>query len=272
MIYHKLNNGKQIPGIGFGTWQILLNNRAKSAVIEALDAGYRLIDTARIYGNEKGVGSGIRESSVAREQIFVTTKLWTSDHGYEKAHGAFDDSLARLGLKYIDLYLIHWPGSDKRLEAWRALEEIYKSGRAKSIGVSNYTVAHLEELLANSKIAPVVNQIEFHPLIYDQQKEVLEFCKRKGIVVEAYSPLMRGRHLDIPVFKKIGHKHGKSSAQVVLRWCIQHDTLPLPKSSHPERIHENLDVFDFELTDKEMKSINALSNGTRTTWDPTKVD
>lgn len=272
MIHHKLNNGDRIPGIGFGTWQILLNSRAKNIVIEALDAGYRLMDTARIYGNEKGVGAGIRESSVPREQIFVTTKLWTSDHGYEKAHKAFDVSLARLGLKYIDLFLIHWPGSDKRLEAWKALEEIYKSGRTKAIGVSNYTVRHLEELLANSKVVPAVNQIEFHPLIYNQQQEVLDFCKRKGIVVEAYSPLMRGRHLDIPLFAQLGDKHGKTSAQVVLRWCIQHGTVPLPKSTHSERIHDNLDVFDFELTDKDMESINKLGNGTRTTWDPTSVD
>lgn len=268
---HKLNNGLTIPNIGFGTWNILLNGRAKRSVIEALHAGYRLIDTAKIYGNERGVGDGIRESGIDRNNIFVTTKLWTSDQGYNNTFKAFDKSLSALGLDYIDLYLIHWPGSEKRLDSWRAMQEIYASGRSKAIGVSNYTIAHLEEL-ADSKIIPTVNQIEFHPLIYNQQKAVLDYCRSKKIIVEAYSPLMRGRHLDNPVLDKIAKSHSKTNAQVVLRWCIQHDTVPIPKTTHSERIHENLDVFDFKLTGKEMSQINDLSNGTRTTWDPTNIN
>jgi diketogulonate reductase-like aldo/keto reductase len=213
----------------------------------------------------------VREAGIARENIFVTTKLWTSDQGYESAKRAFDNSLAALGLDYIDLYLIHWPGSDRRLDSWRALEEIYKSGKAKAIGVSNYTVPHLEELAGNH-VVPAVNQIEFHPLVYEDQKEVIAYCKGKGIVVEAYSPLMRGNHLQGPIFQQIGERHDKTPAQVVLRWCIQHGTIPIPKTSRAERMHENLDIFDFELSAEEMDAINSLSNGTRTTWDPTDVD
>ena len=265
-----LNTGAQIPATGFGTWQILLNKRAKNAVMDALHAGYRLIDTAKIYGNEKGVGAAIRESGIEREKIFVTTKLWTGDQGYENALKALERSLNALGLDYIDLYLIHWPGSDKRRDSWTALEEIYASGRAKAIGVSNYTVAHLEEIVDEFKITPAVNQIEFHPLIYHDQLGVLEYCKAKNIVVEAYSPLIQG-NLSIPLFDEIGKAHGKTAAQVVLRWCIQHDTIPIPKTSHLERMHENLDIFDFELSNDEMHAINSLSDGTRTTWDPTKV-
>ncbi len=267
----KLNNGSNIPAIGFGTWHILLNNRAKNSVIEAIHSGYRLIDTAKIYGNEKGVGAAVRDSGIPRDKIFVTTKLWTSDQGYEKTFQAFDASLKTLGLDYIDLYLIHWPGSDKRLESWRAMEEIYKDGRAKTIGVSNFTISHLEELLTSSKIVPAINQIEFHPLIFNEQKELLAYCGDKGIIVEAYSPLMRGKYLEAAIFQQIGQRHNKSSAQVVLRWCIQHKTIPLPKTSHSERMHENLDVFDFELSKGEMEIINSMSNGTRTTWDPTSV-
>jgi diketogulonate reductase-like aldo/keto reductase len=267
----RLNTGQQIPAIGFGTWQILLNGRAKNAVIEALHAGYRLIDTAKIYGNERGVGDAVNESGIPREKIFVTTKLWTGDQGYESAKRAFKNSLDNLGLEYIDLYLIHWPGSDRRMDSWKALEEIYASGQARAIGVSNYTIAHLEEL-GSSNVVPAVNQVEFHPLVYEDQKDLLAYCKGKGIVVEAYSPLMRGGNLNAAIFREIGQQYGKTPAQIVLRWCIQHGTVPLPKTSHAERMHENLDVFNFELSDGEMEAINALSNGTRTTWDPTSVN
>ena len=267
----KLNHGIKIPAIGFGTWHILLNGRAKQAVIEAIHAGYRLIDTAKIYGNEKGVGAGVRESGIARENIFVTTKLWTSDQGYESAHKAFDASLNALGLDYVDLYLIHWPGSDKRRQSWQALEEIYEDGRAKSIGVSNYTIDHLEELLTYATVIPAVNQVEFHPLLYDEQADLLNYCKEKGIMVESYSPLMRGNNLQAQIFKEIGERHNKTPAQIVLGWCIQHGTIPIPKTSHPERMHENIDVFDFELTNDEMEAIDNLGQGVRTTWDPTSV-
>jgi diketogulonate reductase-like aldo/keto reductase len=261
----KLNTGADIPSIGFGTWKIL---PAKKAVKEALAAGYRLIDTARIYGNERGVGKAIRESGIAREDIFLTTKLWNSSQGYDKALDAFDKSLDRLRTDYADLYLIHWPVTDKREESWKALEKINKSRRARAIGVSNYTVRHLEELLADCDIVPAVNQVEFHPFLYEEQKELLAYCKGKGILVEAYSPLAHGQKTDTKVTAEIARKYGKSSQQVILRWCIQHGTVPLPKSTDSAHIASNLDILDFELTDSEMERINGLSDGTRTCWNP----
>lgn len=260
-----------MPAIGFGTWQIRLNGHAHKAVAAALNAGYRLIDTARIYGNEKGVGRAIRESGITREEIFVTTKLWNSDQGYEKAIQAFEASLAKLGLDYIDLYLIHWPVPGRRLESWRAMEGLFDSGKVRAIGVSNFTVPHLEELLKHAKVVPAVNQVELHPFIYNDQKELLAFCRDKQIVVEAYSPLAHGERLHDGVITEIANAHQKTNAQVLLRWCIQHGTVPLPKSSKAERIAENLAVFDFELTDAEMDRLNGLSDGNRTCWDPTTI-
>jgi len=253
-----LNTGQKIPTIGFGTWKILLNGNAKRAVAQALEIGYRLIDTARIYGNEKGVGAAVRESAAAREEIFVTTKLWNSDQGYDSAFKAFDDSLARLGLDYIDLYLIHWPATERRHKAWQALQEIYKSGSAKAIGVSNYTRTHLEELLADTEVVPAVNQIEFHPFVFRQQQATLEFCKQHGIVVEAYSPLAQGHKLGHPAIAEIAQKVGKTNAQVVLRWAIQHGTVPIPKTTHKDRMKENLGVFDFELPKTDMHTLDNL--------------
>lgn len=268
----ELNNGVRMPGVGFGTWQILFNGRAKSAVTEALKVGYRLVDTARIYHNEKGVGRAVAESGIPREEIFVTTKLWPGDHGYDKALRAFDASLGRLGVEYVDLYLIHWPGGAERNESWRALQEIYKSGRAKSIGVSNYTVNHLTELLEIAEVVPAVNQIEFHAFLYAQQREMLDLCKERGIVVEAYSPLAQATRMRDPVISKIAEKHGKTHAQVMLRWCIQHDTVPIPKSSNPARIRENFEIFDFELDQEDMQAMNDLSVGLRTSWNPENID
>lgn len=264
----RLNSGDDMPGIGFGTWQIMPGKSTKNAVTEALDTGYRLIDTARIYGNETSVGKAIAASGIDRQEIFVTTKLWNMSQGYTKAHRAFHNSLKRLNLEYIDLYLIHWPVTGKRSDSWRALTEILATGKTKNIGVSNYTVRHLQELLAESDVVPVVNQIEFHPFLYEEQREVLEFCREKGIVVEAYSPLAHGRKSDDSVLPPIAAKYGKSSAQVILRWCMQHGTVPLPKSTNPQHIRENLDIFDFELTVQEMAQINGLSDGTRTCWNP----
>lgn len=263
-----LNTGAKMPAIGFGTWKIFPNGRAKHATEAALKAGYRLIDTARIYGNERGVGQAIRGSGVPRQEIFVTTKLWNNKQGFDSAHKAFNDSLKRLGLDFVDLYLLHWPVTGKRLDSWRALEEIYASGRARSIGVSNFTVRHLIELLENSNVLPAVNQVEFHPFLYKEQRELLEFCKQHNILVEAYSPLAHGHRLNDPLLAKIARKHGKSSAQIVLRWAIQHGTLPLPKSTNPERQSENLAIFDFLLSDTEMKAINGLSDDMRTCDDP----
>lgn len=258
----KLNSGTLMPSFGFGTWN-LTGKGCVEATGEALRAGYRLIDTAKIYGNEAEVGEAIRKSAVSREEIFVTTKLWPADFGYDSALQAFDESLERLGLEYIDLYLIHWPRSDKqkRQESWRALREIYEQGRTKSIGVSNYSIGNLEEALA-SDVAPAVNQIEFHPYIYEERRPVLEFCKKHGIVVEAYSPLSRGLGLDNITVNDVAERIGRTPAQVVLRWAIQHGTVPIPKSAHPERIKENFQVFDFELSNEDMKILDDLSRST----------
>jgi diketogulonate reductase-like aldo/keto reductase len=264
----KLNTGATMPAIGFGTWKIFPNGHAKKATLEALSAGYRHIDTARIYGNEKGVGQAVRESGIAREELFITTKLWNGDQGYDKALKAFDKSLGRLGMDYVDLYLMHWPVPDKRQESWRAMEEMYKSGRARAIGVSNFLVRHLEELAAASNTVPAVNQVEFHPFLYEDLISLLDYCKQKGIVFEAYSPLAHGKVTDVTVLPAIAKKHGKSTAQIILRWCLQHGTVPLPKSTNPEHIKQNLEVFDFELTPAEMEQINDLSSGTRTAWNP----
>lgn len=261
-----------MPSVGFGTWKIRLNSSARHAVREALQAGYRLIDTARIYGNERGVGAAIRQSGVPREDIFVTTKLWNGDQGYNSAKAAFERSLERLGLDYVDLYLIHWPVSGKRHESWYALEEIYKSGRAKAIGVSNYTVKHLQELMNAGATVPAVNQVEFHPFLYEDQKDLLKFCKLHHIVVEAYSPLAHGKRMHESTVREIANKYNKTNAQIILRWCIQHGTVPLPKSGDPDHMKQNIDIFDFELKDEDMDAINGLSDGMRTCWDPNKID
>ncbi len=250
-----------MPALGFGTWHLADGVEVIEAVAEALKVGYRLIDTAKYYGNERGVGEAVRKSSVPREEIFVTTKLWPSDFGYESALRAFDESLSKLGLEYVDLYLIHWPGNEKakRQGSWKALLEIYKQGRVKSIGVSNYSVEHLKEVLAASDVVPAVNQIEFHPYIYEKQRLTLEFCETYGIVVEAYSPLSRGLGLDNITVNDIAQRIGKTPAQVVLRWAIQHGSVPIPKSSHLQRMRENIKVFDFELSTEDMKRLDDLS-------------
>jgi diketogulonate reductase-like aldo/keto reductase len=259
----KLNSGTKMPVFGFGTWN-LNGEECVKATGEALRVGYRLIDTAKIYGNEAEVGEAIRKSIIPRKEIFVTTKLWPNDFGYDSALRAFDESLQRLGLEYIDLYLIHWPRSDKgaRAESWRALEKLYKQRRAKSIGVSNYSVEQLAEVLSASKVVPAVNQIEFHPYIYEEQRLTLEFCREHGIVVEAYSPLSHGHGLDSITVRDIAERQEVTPAQVVLRWAIQHGTVPIPKSAHTERIKENFQVFDFELTYSDMKMLDDLSRST----------
>jgi methylglyoxal/glyoxal reductase len=267
----KLNTGAKVPSIGFGTWQLSPEDAYRS-VREALKVGYRLIDTARIYRNEEAVGEAINDSGLPRQEIFLTTKLWNSDQGYDSALKAFDASLKRLGQEYIDLYLIHWPGegSQKRADSWKALVEIYKRGSSKAIGVSNYTVRHLEELLGSFDVKPAVNQVEFHPFIYEEQKDLLGFCKSHGIVFEAYSPLARGR-LNDPLLLGIGQKYSKSASQVMLRWALQHGTIPLPRSADESHIAENVEVFDFKLSDDDMAVINAINQAGRTAWDPTDL-
>ncbi len=257
----QLNTGNNIPNIGYGTWQIIFGTRKK--VLKAIETGYRLIDTAKIYGNEVGVGAAVRESKIPRGEIFVTTKLWPGEMGHEKARRAFDDSLVRLGLDYIDLYLIHWPGNDgqKRMESWSAMEELYREESARAIGVSNFGVEHLEELFAYAKVKPAVNQIEFHPYIYADQKATLDFCKKHGIVVEAYSPLAHGRHVGEPLILEIAKKHNASSAQILLAWCLAHGTIPIPKSTDPGRMKENLDSVKINLSQDEVERINGLSRG-----------
>jgi diketogulonate reductase-like aldo/keto reductase len=253
-----LSSGTAMPVVGFGTWRIS-DDAAGEVVSKALKTGYRHIDTAKLYANERGVGKAIRDSGVARENIFVTTKLWSDDQPYDRALQAFDASLDRLGLDYVDLYLIHWPTED-RDDAWKALQEIHKSGKAKAIGVSNYSVRDLKELLDWADVAPAVNQVEFHPFNYKEQRELLEYCEEQDIAVTAYSPLKRHSQLDTPELEKIANEAGKTSSQVVLRWCLQHGTAPLPRSTNVQHIRENMDLFDFELSADQMRTIDSLSS------------
>lgn len=258
----------KIPALGLGTWKLREGSEAENAVKWALEQGYRLIDTAATYANEKSVGKAIRESEVPRKQIFVTTKLWNDDHA--RVQEAFDESLRKLGLDYVDLYLIHWPVENKRNESWKKLEKILESGKARAIGVSNFTVYHLEDLSDEGEsIVPAVNQVEFSPFLY--QKGLLEYCRKKRIELEAYSPLARTHKFDNPVLKEVAHAHSKSVAQVMIRWALQHGLIVIPKSSHKQRIKENFDVFDFSLSQEEMSKLDALNENYRTCWDPSSI-
>lgn len=266
-----LNNGISVPQLGFGVWKVP-NEEATTAVSQAFEAGYRLIDTAKIYGNERGVGEAIAASNLPREELFITTKVWNSDQGYENTLKAFDESLEKLGLDYVDLYLIHWPTPkfDTYIETYKALEKIYKDGRAKAIGVCNFEIEHLERLMNECEVKPVVNQIECHP--YLQQNELKEFCKKHDILIEAYSPLMNGtKVIDDPVIKEIAEHYGKTPAQVILRWHLQTDVIVIPKTVTPSRMKENLTVFDFELTNADMDKIASLERGERGNSDPNEM-
>jgi diketogulonate reductase-like aldo/keto reductase len=265
----RLNDGHEMPLLGFGTYQIRNGGSCLRATLHALQVGYRHIDTAAFYGNEEDVGRAVRESGIAREQIFVTTKLWNSDQGYASALKAFDRSLNRLGLDYIDLYLIHWPEPGRRADSWRALQEIRRRGHCRSIGVSNYTIAHLREVLRDAESAPVTNQVEFSPFLY--QRELLDFCSAHGITLTAYCPLTHGDKLRHRVLVEIGSKHGKTGAQVLLRWALQHGVVAIPKSSRPERIAENAALYDFALDAADMAQLDRLDEGYRTSWDPTRI-
>ncbi|HWM36758.1 MAG TPA: aldo/keto reductase [Streptomyces sp.] len=262
-----LNNGVRIPQLGFGVFQIP-DEETAAAVSTALEAGYRSIDTAAVYGNERGVGRALASSGIPRDELFVTTKLWNDDQGHDETLRAFDASLEKLGLDHVDLYLIHWPlpARDRYLDTWRALEKLHADGRAKAVGVSNFQPAHLSRLMENSDIVPAVNQIELHPQL--QQSELRALHAKQGIATEAWSPLAQGAVLQDPAITAIAEAHGKAPAQVILRWHLQLGNVVIPKSVTPERIRQNLDVFDFTLSDEDVAAITALDDGTRTGPDP----
>lgn len=267
-----LNNGVEMPQLGFGVWQVP-DDEARSAVATALEAGYRSIDTAAVYGNEEGTGKAIAASGIAREELFVTTKLWNTDQGHDSTLRAFDTSLEKLGLDYVDLYLIHWPLPSKGLavDTYKAFEKIQADGRAKSIGVSNFLPEHLEQLLAETSVIPAVNQIELHPHL--QQRASREIHAEQGIATEAWSPLGQGKGLlEVPAIIAIAQKHGRTPAQVVLRWHIQLGNVVIPKSVTPSRIKENIDVFGFELDPEDMAAISALNEDRRLGPDPATFD
>jgi len=286
-----LNDGHLIPQLGLGVWQSRAGATCEAAVLAALEAGYRHVDTAAMYGNEESVGVAIRSSGIPRENIFVTTKLWNSDHGNPER--ALDTSLRKLKMDYVDLYLIHYPVRERR-QSWRALEMLEAQGKARSIGVSNFTIRHLTELLAETKTVPAVNQVEFHPYLY--QRDLLDFCAGKGIVVEAYSPLTKGAKLNDPKLVAIAKKYSqtgsqpaasrsplpfvnklsrrsetKSTAQILIRWALQRGLAVIPKSANRRRIFENADVFDFEITAADMQLLDRFNEELRTCWDPTNA-
>ncbi|QRN95022.1 aldo/keto reductase [Archangium violaceum] len=265
----KLNNGVRMPRLGLGVFRAPRGEVTRAAVSAALAAGYRHIDTARIYGNERDVGLAVRESGLPREEIFVTTKLWNEDQGHDSTLRACERSLKDLGLEYVDLYLVHWPVPGRRLESWRALEQLLSDGKCRAIGVSNFLEHHLDELLGRAKVVPAVNQVEQHPFLY--QPSLLRYCADKGIAVEAYSPLTKGLRLGDPRVVELARKHGKSPAQVLIRWCLQHDMVVIPKSVHEARIRENASVFDFTLSPEEMRRLDGLNENLYTGWDPTDV-
>jgi diketogulonate reductase-like aldo/keto reductase len=284
-----LNDGRLIPQLGLGVWQTRAGATCEAAVLTALEAGYRHIDTASMYGNEESVGAAIHKSGIPREQIFVTTKLWNSDHGNPER--ALETSLRKLQMYYVDLYLIHYPVR-QRIQSWHALELLRERGKARSIGVSNFTINHLTELLRQTKTIPSVNQVEFHPYLY--QRDLLNFCRRSGIVLEAYSPLTKGERLKDRKLVAIANKYPtsppqcansrsrpsilekfsrrsntKSTAQILIRWALQHGLVVIPKSANPKRILENADVFDFEISPADMKLLDGFNEDLRTCWDPT---
>lgn len=278
---YTFNNGLPIPVLGYGTWRTPEGREVEEAVTNALEVGYRFIDTAKIYGNEVGVGKAILASGIPRQEIFLATKLWNEDQGYDSTLNAFDESLGRLGMDYVDLYLVHWPFAakpaeitgvppEKRRDTWKAMEEIYASGRARSIGVSNYTIKHLEEMKGYANVMPAVNQVEFNPFVY--QKELLEYCDANGIRVQAYSPLVHGEKLNDPRIAEVAGKYEKSNAQVLIRWSLQHGCIPIPKSLDRARMKENLDVFNFELSHNDMQLLDSLNEDLHLRADPNKID
>jgi diketogulonate reductase-like aldo/keto reductase len=261
-----LRTGAAIPQVGLGVWQAARGQTTRDAVAFALRQGYRHVDTAAIYGNEADVGDGIRASGIPRAEVFVTTKLWNQDQGFDSALRAFDASLGKLGLEYVDLYLIHWPVAAKRRDSWRALERLHEEKRARAIGVSNYLVPHLQELLADCRVKPAVDQIELTPFL--QRRPTVELCQASDIVVESYSPLTRGQRLKHPAVVEVAKSVGRTAAHVLLRWGIQKRFVVLPKSTHEPRILENAALFDFALDEPAMARLDSLEEGLTTGWDP----
>jgi len=271
MLYKTLHNGNQIPQLGYGVWKVP-NDEASSAVEAAIKTGYRLIDTATIYRNERGVGDAIAKNIVPREDLYVTTKVWNADQGYDQTISAYHDSLEKLGLSYVDLYLIHWPTPkyDTYIETYKALEKLYHEEKVKAIGVCNFDIEHLERIMEECTIIPTVNQVECHP--YLQQKELRDFCHKHHIQLEAYSPLMNGKTvLQDTEITALAEKHNKTPAQIILRWHIQSDHIVIPKTVTPSRMEENLNVFDFNLTDNDMKIISGLDRNERINGIPNEM-
>lgn len=265
----KLNTGQEIPQVGLGLWQVKDSQKFNAIIDTAIEAGYRHFDSAQAYGNENLLGKAWQQSGIDRQDIFITTKISVTHFGSALTKKSFETSLKKLKTDYVDLLLLHFPVTGLRKSSWQELERIHTSGKARSIGVSNYTVKHLEQLKDYATIVPAVNQVELH--VFLQQPELRDYCRNNGIVIEAYSPLAHAKDMDEPVIIKIAAKHGKSYAQIMLRWCLQQDLVVLPKSVTPERIKSNIDIFDFNLDEADMAELAKLNRGLRTCWDPTNI-
>ncbi len=265
----KLNNGKSIPQIGFGLWRNVDKTECENSIKYALGAGFRHFDDAQAYDNEEFLGEALKQSDVPRKELFITTKIARANMWWTDVIPTFEESLRKLQLDYVDLLLLHFPVTETRDMSWRRLEQIYASGKAKAIGVSNYTIKHLEEVKKQFDITPAANQVELSVVL--QQPELVQYCQDRGIVVEAYTPLVEGLFFDNPTLKAIAKKHGKSVPQVMLRWCIDYGVVVLTKSVHKDRVKENIDIFDFQLDADDMKRIKKLDRGFRTNWNPTNV-
>ncbi|PGE85237.1 aldo/keto reductase [Bacillus pseudomycoides] len=269
-----LHNDVEMPGFGLGVFKVEEGPELVNAVKTAIKQGYRSIDTASIYANEKAVGEGIREgikeAGVSREDLFITSKVWNRDQGYEETLAAYEESLKKLELDYLDLYLVHWPVEGKYKDTWRALEKLYKEGRVRAIGVSNFQIHHLKDVMEGAEVKPMINQVEYHPRL--TQKELRDFCREQGIQMEAWSPLMQGQLLDNPALQEIADKYGKTTAQIILRWDLQNEVVTIPKSTKEHRIIQNADIFNFELTKEDMEQIDALNQNHRVGPDPDNFD
>jgi diketogulonate reductase-like aldo/keto reductase len=263
-----LSNGVEMPLIGLGMWD-MYGKEAEQAVSRALEIGYRLFDTASMYQNEREAGNAIRSSGIPRSEIFLTTKVGNDDQGFDSTLRAFDDSMQRLDCQYVDLYLVHWPIKKTRLETWKALERLYTENRVRAIGVANYLMPFLEELLPHAALVPMVNQVEFSPWLFLHY--LMDYCRQRGIHLQAYSPLVRGLRLSDPALVELSKKYGKSPAQLVLRWAVQHKVSVIPKSSNPQRLQENFAIFDFKIEPADMARLNAFDEGLRVVDDPMEL-